>query len=394
MENRIVRLTMLALVVVLGGCASRARQAEPELKLPAQRFELAGDTVQLFDLAGEVRIERGDGNLTVVEVTRFGVDAQRVSVDTGRIGGEQTLRVRFPGERVTTNLRPRGSVRLSVADDGRFGAGVSGVSTEVGRGGGGVRAHANIVVRVPAGRTLILHLGVGKIVVAKGDANLRLTASAADVTADSSRGSLNVDLAEGTVKVATFTGPVSVRSDKGDLTLSQIDGDRLEIRSDTGSVSGSGVDARRLDVRTTSAPVILTGVRSAITHVVTERARTGVSIAGDVDSVRIESDSADVTLSLVGALRSLAARSLSGNIAIRVSPAVSASVLLEGELRAPTVELTLGSAERSRDVPCAAPPRDGVAASASCNVVRGTLGSGEGRIFARSQRGDVRLAGF
>ncbi len=78
---------------------------------------------------------------------------------------------------------------------------------------------------------------------------------------------------------------------------------------------------------------------------------------------------------------------------MRVAPAVGATVELEGQQRAPSVELSGGNLQRSQSNDCAAIDTTGTAA-ASCYIVRGSVGGGGARIVARSRTGDVRIGGY
>ncbi|HJU88884.1 MAG TPA: DUF4097 family beta strand repeat-containing protein [Gemmatimonadaceae bacterium] len=395
MRERFGGLMTAGFLVVLAACASRGKKPEAELKLPAQRFELTGDTVHLYALVGEVRLERGDGNATVVEVTRVGTDAAQITVDTGRVGTQSTLQVRFPGVKVTTGLQPSGSTRISVADDGRFGSGVSGRTVEISRGGGGVRAQPNIVAKVPAGRTVLIDVGVGKVNLAGANANVRVAASNAEVQTDTVRGNVTLDVRSGTVRVSAVDGSLVINTSSAPTTVSQATGALVQIRSDTASVNGSGIQSAQLDVRTRSGAVLLTGIVSPVTRVNTDSGRVGVSMAGSADTVSILTRTGDAALSLVGGLRSLASlRSHSGDLTIRVTPSVSATILFEGELRSPTLEMTLADLQRANDTACTTSANDAATAPARCNLLRGRLGNGDGRIVAHSTQGDVRLAGF
>lgn len=86
-----------------------------------ERFSLSGD-VAIFNIAGDIRIERGNAAGVVIELTRGGGDADRLQIETGALQGWQTLRVMYPEDQIVyPRLRGRSRTRFRVSDDGTFG---------------------------------------------------------------------------------------------------------------------------------------------------------------------------------------------------------------------------------------------------------------------------------
>ena len=82
---------------------------------------LSGTEVSVYNLAGTTRVVRGSGSDVVVRLTRGGSDASRLSVQTGMVGGRQTLRVIYPGDQVVYPEMGRGSrTNVRVRGDGTF----------------------------------------------------------------------------------------------------------------------------------------------------------------------------------------------------------------------------------------------------------------------------------
>src|SRR5919206_295046 len=76
--------------------------------LPAQERErrtVPGDDVAIYNLAGQLRAEAGSGSEVVVEIDRRGRDGDRLRVETGRIGGRETLRVIYPEDDIVYSDR-------------------------------------------------------------------------------------------------------------------------------------------------------------------------------------------------------------------------------------------------------------------------------------------------
>jgi hypothetical protein len=385
---------LLLVAVALGACASGGTKQQEALELPMQRFTFAADTVRIYDLVGEVRIDGADSGATVVEVTRSGRDAEGVRVDTASTAGTSSLVVRFPGNKISTNLRERGSTRVVVTDEGRFDTGAPGRPVDITTGRGGLHARADVIVRVPRGKAIYLALAVGRVAVSRVNGSVRLSASTADVNVDSLRGTLAVALTEGNVRVTDVNGTTTLTSTSAPITIAQAAGARTEVTTESGDVRGTGIDAAQLVVRTQTGPVQLTTLRSAITQVESEAGRVGISVTGTADSLLVDTQSGDISLALVGGLRSVARlESTSGSILVRVAPAVGATVELEGQQRAPSVELSGANLQRAQSNDCAAIDTTGTA-TASCYTVRGAVGGGGARIVARSRTGDVRIGGY
>lgn len=88
----------------------------------AQRYELPGNHVALYNLAGSVRIQAGSGSTTVVEVTKGGRDAGRLTIRSNALDGAPTLRVIYPGDEIVAPQLERGSnTNIRVDEEGTFG---------------------------------------------------------------------------------------------------------------------------------------------------------------------------------------------------------------------------------------------------------------------------------
>src|SRR5216117_4580253 len=62
------------------------------------RHVLRGDSVAIYNLVGELRVEAGSGSDVVVEIQRAGADAAKLDVQTGPIRGRETLRIIYPDD--------------------------------------------------------------------------------------------------------------------------------------------------------------------------------------------------------------------------------------------------------------------------------------------------------
>src|SRR3954447_17498467 len=64
-----------------------------------ERYTIPEDEVAIYNLAGEVRMEPGSGDISV-QVTRGGADAAKVKVMRGERDGNETLRFVYPETRI------------------------------------------------------------------------------------------------------------------------------------------------------------------------------------------------------------------------------------------------------------------------------------------------------
>lgn len=111
----------IAVTVSLAGAAVAALVAPDARAQEVERFSLSGD-VAVFNIAGNITIERGNAAGVVIELTRGGGDAERLQIETGGLEGWQTLRVIYPEDRIVyPRLEGRSRTQFRVADDGTFG---------------------------------------------------------------------------------------------------------------------------------------------------------------------------------------------------------------------------------------------------------------------------------
>src|SRR5262245_49887211 len=181
MQPLVSRSAFVAVALALVASAAGAQ---------VSRHNISGDSVAIYNLVGEVRIEGGTGKAVTVEVTRQGADADQLKIETGPIRGRETLRVIYPDDDIIYSAR-NGSwnTEMRVRDDGTFGdsdrhSGRSGHAVRIRSRGNGVEAAANLRITVPKGQTVAVYLGVGRASVSNVDGKLRVDGASADITAD------------------------------------------------------------------------------------------------------------------------------------------------------------------------------------------------------------------
>jgi hypothetical protein len=344
--------------------------ALPSLALAAQqpaaeRRALAGSDVAIYNLAGVARLERGTGADVVVELTRAGRDAGKLSIATGPLRGRETLRVMYPDDEIVYGELGRGSsTTLRVRDDGTFGDRdgehrdrhwfEDGRQVRIRGSGGGLEAHADLRVAIPAGKRVAMYLGVGQALVSNVDGDLRVDVSSANVTADHVKGSLLIDTGSGDVRVSDVTGDVSLDTGSGNVTLGGAQGSRVHLDTGSGNVTVERVTADVLSIDTGSGDVTTSVVRA--------------------DDINIDTGSGNVRLDLVADLRSLYVDTGSGDVTITVPADLGAAVDIEtgsGDIDLQNVTVRTTRLEKDH--------------------LTGEIGDGKGRMKIETGSGGVRL---
>ncbi|HET6580224.1 MAG TPA: DUF4097 family beta strand repeat-containing protein [Gemmatimonadales bacterium] len=329
-----------------------------------ERYTLADDDVAVYNLAGAIRVEPGDGEVAV-QVTRAGADAARLKVVQGEIDGRPTLRVVYPSDRIRYAMGGRSSsTQLRVREDGTFGE-RDGHDDDRGRGreegrrvtissqGQGLDASADLIVRVPRGRRVAVVLAVGAVTVSHVDGDLLVDARSAPVTATGTRGALSIEVGSGSVQVTNAEGDLNLDTGSGAVEVSGFRGGPLSIDTGSGDVTGSQLESTEVSVETGSGDIRLTGVGAP--------------------SLSLETGSGTVTAELRQDIASLEVSTGSGDIAIRAPASLGAALEVETSSGDIDTDFPLQVTRRGRD-----------------HVV-GTIGDGNGTIEIQTGSGEIRL---
>ena len=330
------------------------------------RHALKGDSVAVYNLVGELRVEAGSGSDVVVEVQRGGDDSAKLEILAGPIRGRETLRIIYPDDVIVMPDWGRGwNATLRVRDDGTFGNDADfgrgrswrreGREVRItGRSRDGLEASADLRVAVPKGKTISLNVGVGKAFVSNVEGNIRVSVASADVSADRTRGTLHIETGSGTVDLRTASGDVELETGSGDLTVSAVQGPSLRLETGSGNVTITDAKAGTLHVETGSGDIEASGASG--------------------DDVSFETGSGNVDVTLVTTFRSLSIETGSGDVTLRVPPTVGAEVDLEtgsGDIDLGGLTLHVRRIEHDH--------------------ITGTLGDGKGRLSVGTGSGNVRL---
>ena len=331
------------------------------------RHVLKGDSVAVYNLVGELRVEAGSGSDVVVEVQRAGADSARLDVQAGPLHGRETLVIKYPEDVIVVPTWGRGSnTTLRVHDDGTFGDpdgrhhhhdGWFNSGREVhitGRSHDGLEAHADLRVSVPAGKSISLFLGVGKAFLSNVNGAFRVYVASADVAADRTRGSLHIATGSGNVDLRTASGDVNLETGSGDITVAGVDGSSLRLETGSGNVTLTDGKAPSVHVETGSGSIEAT--------------------ASAGDELSFETGSGDVNVALVTTFRSVHIETGSGDVTLKVPPTLGAEVDLDtgsGDIDLGGLTLQVRRIEHDH--------------------VTGTLGDGKGRVSVETGSGNVRL---
>jgi lia operon protein LiaG len=339
-----------------------------------ERYEVSGDRVAVYNLAGEVTLTAARGGAVTVEVARGGADAADLHVEQGRIDGHETLRIIYPADDIRYDGRGGGSTDLRVRDDGTFSDG--------GRGGRRVRvsdrrgdfeAHADLRIGIPAGQTLEIYLAVGSITATNVDGDLRLDTGSSPVSVDGVRGQLLVDVGSGNVEVRNAEAEVNVDTGSGNVEVNGARGDELLVDTGSGNVTVADVTVSELNVDTGSGDVEVDDLTAEDVSIDTGSGSVDIVFSGGSGDLLVDTGSGDVEITFVSDADDVSIDTGSGSVTLRVPEEFGAQVDFESSSGDFDLEFPLQVLGLER------------------NHIRGELGDGRGRLSIETGSGDIRL---
>lgn len=346
-----------ALALAASALVAHAAAAQTE------RRAVTGSSIAIYDLVGHVQVEQGTGSDVVVEVTRAGRDAKKLSIDVGDLRGRNTLRVHFPDDDIVyPELGHWSESDFRVNSDGTWNGGDrddddrgwGGHRIHVKGGGSGTEAWADLRILVPAGKDVAVYIGVGELGATHVSADLRLSAAAGRVTVNGTKGNLIASTGSGGVDVRSAAGDdIRLETGSGGVTANDVDGKRLKISTGSGGVVGSGLSSDELNVNAGSGSVRIDDTHSP--------------------SARLSTGSGGIHVAFASAVKSLDASSGSGGVTLTLPGAVNAEVDVE-----------TGSGGIDSDFPVQVTRMER-------NALHGQIGDGSGHIRIRSGSGSVHL---
>ncbi len=264
-------------------------------------FRVQGEQVEIYNIAGIVRLQSGSGSAVVVEIEAGGADADRLSVETGTIGSAETLRVIYPDNRVVyPELHGGSRTQIRVRSDGTFFGRRSGQEDRVTvtGSGSGLEAYADLTISIPSGKTVGIFLGVGEVEVSNVDGDLLIDVASAPVTTRDTRGELSIDTGSGPVEVTNAEGDVSIDTGSGPVEVSGITGGSLFVDTGSGTVTGGDVEVGEVNIDTGSGGIDLKDVTSANVRLDTGSGSVTLDLTIDVDVLDINTGSGSVTVTI------------------------------------------------------------------------------------------------
>ncbi|MFQ5703749.1 MAG: DUF4097 domain-containing protein [Gemmatimonadales bacterium] len=285
----------IALAIGLVGTPTSAR---------GQDYDLSGRAVAIYNIAGEVRVVATSGSQVTVAVDRGGSDGAKLSVETGKLGTTQTLRVIYPGDRIVyPPLGRRSRTQLRARDDGTFGG-----NSHNGRGrgervtvvgsGSGLEAYADLTIGVPEGQRIAVYLAVGAVSVTNVDGAIRIDTHSADVTAGGTSGSLVVDVGSGRVEVTNARGEVNLDTGSGGIEVTGVQGRSLLIDTGSGSVTASDIAVSDLDIDTGSGRIRAEQINASDIRLDTGSGSVTLELLSDARDIEIDTGSGSVTVTV------------------------------------------------------------------------------------------------
>ncbi|QJR34550.1 DUF4097 family beta strand repeat-containing protein [Gemmatimonas groenlandica] len=332
------------------------------LTAQTERRTLSGSQVALYNVAGEVRIVRGDRRDVQFEITMRGRDASRLRIEAGTVRGLPTLRVIYPDDDVVYRGGPErrwgGSTETRIRDDGTWGGDGwrdrDGQRVRVKTSGSGLEAWADIRVLVPDGTALDSYLLVGEMSATDVDADLRLDVASARVAATDTRGTLIIDAGSGGVSLRGTRGRrVSVDNGSGSVSLDRVSSDECTVDTGSGGVTATELSCKRLSVDVGSGSV-----------------RLGSVSANDVS---VDAGSGGVSIDMVSSPSSVSVDAGSGGVTLALPENFGADV----DIETGSGSITTDFAVRTRTL--------------ERRHLRGTIGNGAGRVVVETGSGSVRL---
>ena len=346
----------------------------------AERFTLTGREVAIFDLLGNVRVERGTGSSVVVEVIRRGPDGSQLRIEQGPLDGVQTLRVIFPADEIVSPDLSRGSnSNLTINEDGTWNRGrarggrrVQIFSRDRARNRDYFEAAADLVVHVPANVTLNAHVGVGEIVASGTRADLHLTTMSGDIDVQRGVGRLEASSASGNVSVIDGEGDADINTASGNVDLTGLRASQIDVNVASGNVTVDGVTASSVAVESASGGLRVLRTRAESLNA--DAASGNVNVReSEIQDLRASTASGTVNVALEGTLQRANISSASGSVTLVVGRALDATIEAESSSGNIDIDFPLQVVRQRR------------------NYIRGQVGSGSAQITLNAASGNVRI---
>ena len=324
-----------------------------------QSYELSGRHIAIYNLVGQVNVQPARGSAVTVEVTVGGPDANELRIETGEIRDAETLRVIYPDDKITySEWGRRSRTELRVRSDGTFSDSdwrrrSRGDEVTISGRGGGLEAHADLTIAVPAGQRVSVYLAVGEAFIENVDGDIRMDTHSAPVYASGTRGRLIVDVGSGHVEVRDAEGEINLDTGSGAVDVSDVSGSSLLIDTGSGSVTATGIAVDDLNIDTGSGRITAERVSAPNILLDTGSGSVELEVTDNADNIEIDTGS--------GGVRVIVPESFGARVDIDTG---SGSIELD-------MPITMRRWQRDH--------------------VQGTIGNGGGRLHIDTGSGSVRI---
>ncbi len=267
--------------------------------------QFTGQSLEVRNLIGEVKVEGHSGKDFIVEITIQGADANEGLISIEDTGDTLTLVFPREGSFVYPRLGSGSRTNISMSSDSNgwlsdvMGSLMKRGRIEVRGSGSGIEVWADLVIKVPAGRELTVLHGVGEVKANDVDGDVDLRVRSGHASARKINGKTVVDTGSGHVVVEDIRGNLLVDTGSGHVEASRIDGDDVNIDTGSGHVEIDDVRTRMLRVDTGSGRVDATAVSTDAANI--DTGSGGVRLQLDrmgTGNFRIDTGSGGIRLDL------------------------------------------------------------------------------------------------
>ena len=228
---------------------------------------LSGDSLLLRNLIGEIEIVGHTGSSFEIEVRVQGADANadRVRIETTE-GPHAKCNIIFPLKESKRYVYPRmkgDSTSIDTDDRSWFSnllGALSGGNVKVSGRGSGLEIWADVTIKVPQGKSVVVNHGVGRIHASGVDSNLELESQSGPVVVAGAQGSVSVDTGSGQVSVNNIRGNLHIDTGSGSVTVHDCQCQNVYVDTGSGGVKLEAVDGSVLHVDTGSGRVQARGI--------------------------------------------------------------------------------------------------------------------------------------
>lgn len=258
----LVLVPALALAVGLAAAPPAAADFDETLSVDAP-------TLQVANLIGKVTVEPASGSQFQIEVHVRGADGTRenIQIERKERAGRVGVVVQYPLERDRKYVYPemgRGSSSTFQSDwdeddsenilDWLVDRDWS-KSITVKGSGKGLEIWTDCTIRVPVGKELVVHVGVGDINARDLRGALTLDTNNGEVTARNLDGDLEISTGSGDIGLSHISGELAASTGSGDVSVGQVDVTRFEIETGSGDVEADSVTCRDFEASTGSGRI-------------------------------------------------------------------------------------------------------------------------------------------